>query len=787
MTVTFAQCKQADITNRLSILRAVLSLPLLLLIAGLALFQSGTASANPDGRTGRSGIGGGQDCSQCHGGGTDPTVMLTGPMVVAPGATNTYTLTITGGQGIGSGGGLDVAASDGTFTAIEGGTEVSGGELIHNVPRGETGGVVSWSFDWTAPLVAGNVDMSGAGLSADLDDSTDGDGTAVGQLVISVVAAAPEMAVLGNSTEIADNDATPSLTDDTDFGALDVASGSLAHTFTIDNSGTADLTLSPVVIAGDVGDFTLTAAPGSPVTAGGSTTFTITFNPTAAGLRSATVSIANNDADENPYNFSIQGTGTVVGAQGTITIVKNTDPAIAGDGTFTFSSADADFNGLSLTTSGNTATSAAITKAAGSYTVTEDFVTGWSLSSIACTGDTDGGSTVDVGTRTLTIDLDASEAIMCTFINVRDGGFVSTQTQHMIGNFLKRRADLITANEPEFVERLTRRRGAQNGGPIGFAANGTSSSYTLEFATSLSQVAGAGQAIQARQPSKPRTTIALGQQGLAGEQSVIGQQPVGEPGDSVPSFDMWLMGRWAHADNETSESEIGLLYVGADYLINPSLLVGLMAQFDWMDETDSAAGTAIDGQGWMAGPYMVTRLHENFYFDGRLAWGQSDNDINPVGLFTDSFETERWLARGQLTGDFRAGNWLFSPHVGVIYFEENQQAYMDSLGILVPEQTVSLGRMTFGPKISYRVENDGTVVEPFVGLEGIWDFDEADIVDVATGLSAGSDEFRARLEGGVLAYMPNGISLSIEGYYDGIGSDDLEAYGGGVRLKVPLN
>ena len=42
----------------------------------------------------------------------------------------------------------------------------------------------------------------------------------------------------------------------------------------------------------------------------GSTTFTVTFNPSALGLRSATVSIANNDADENPYDFAIQGTGT---------------------------------------------------------------------------------------------------------------------------------------------------------------------------------------------------------------------------------------------------------------------------------------------------------------------------------------------------------------------------------------------------------------------------------------------------------------------------------------------
>jgi hypothetical protein len=40
-------------------------------------------------------------------------------------------------------------------------------------------------------------------------------------------------------------------------------------------------------------------------------TFVVTFNPSTAGTRTASLSIANNDADENPYNFDIQGAGTV--------------------------------------------------------------------------------------------------------------------------------------------------------------------------------------------------------------------------------------------------------------------------------------------------------------------------------------------------------------------------------------------------------------------------------------------------------------------------------------------
>lgn len=94
------------------------------------------------------------------------------------------------------------------------------------------------------------------------------------------------------------------------------ADSSLTQTFTIQNVGDADLTLSGsslVDITGThAGDFSVTAAPAtSSIAAGGSTTFEVTFTPTAAGTRSATISIANDDADENPYTFAIQGEGVV--------------------------------------------------------------------------------------------------------------------------------------------------------------------------------------------------------------------------------------------------------------------------------------------------------------------------------------------------------------------------------------------------------------------------------------------------------------------------------------------
>jgi alpha-tubulin suppressor-like RCC1 family protein len=124
----------------------------------------------------------------------------------------------------------------------------------------------------------------------------------------------PEINLKGNRVSIASGETTPSTINHTDFGTQDVSSGTITRTFTIENIGPGGLTLSGTPIVALSGthaaDFTVTTQPASSsVATAGNTTFVITFDPSAGGVRTATVSIANNDADENPYTFAIQGTG----------------------------------------------------------------------------------------------------------------------------------------------------------------------------------------------------------------------------------------------------------------------------------------------------------------------------------------------------------------------------------------------------------------------------------------------------------------------------------------------
>ena len=121
-----------------------------------------------------------------------------------------------------------------------------------------------------------------------------------------------EIDVVGNFISIVDGDVTPSTTDDTDFGSVSFAVGSILKTFTIENTGGQDLTVTNIVIGGAQSAEFVLSGIGFPavITGGGTTTFNVTFDPIAAGLRQANITISNDDANENPYTYDIQGTGT---------------------------------------------------------------------------------------------------------------------------------------------------------------------------------------------------------------------------------------------------------------------------------------------------------------------------------------------------------------------------------------------------------------------------------------------------------------------------------------------
>ncbi|OJJ19554.1 hypothetical protein BKI52_22365 [marine bacterium AO1-C] len=125
-----------------------------------------------------------------------------------------------------------------------------------------------------------------------------------------------------------------------DFGSINTGSSSSDITFTIENLGATDLTLSGtagslVAISGtNAADFAVTQTNvTSPIAGEASVTFTVKYTPSAAGNGTAALTITNNDSNEGTYTINLTGKGTAPEIN-----VKAGTTDVASGGTYDFGS-----------------------------------------------------------------------------------------------------------------------------------------------------------------------------------------------------------------------------------------------------------------------------------------------------------------------------------------------------------------------------------------------------------------------------------------------------------------
>lgn len=258
--------------------------------------------------------------------------------------------------------------------------------------------------------------------------ATDPSGNPAG-CTMTVTVQSPEIRVEGNTMEIADGDNSPALADDTDFGDQ-TANSTTDRTFTIRNTGatTLNLTGNPIVAISGASEFSVFTQPsGTSIAPNGDLTFVVRYAPTSPGSHTATISIANDDCDENPYTFDVLGEvlcdisitsvtptpETCPGANdGTITVTAQCNSCSGGNSDIRYSIDNSDFS--------NT-TGAFTGLAPGSYTV---YVR--DVNDITCT-DSDGPHTVAAGVdntdptpvcNDITIQLDVTGNYTLTQANI---------------------------------------------------------------------------------------------------------------------------------------------------------------------------------------------------------------------------------------------------------------------------------------------------------------------------------------------------------------------------------
>ncbi len=306
--------------------------------------------------------------------------------------------------------------------------------------------------------------------------------------------------------------------------------------------------------------------------------------------------------------------------------------------------------------------------------------------------------------------------------------------------------------------------------PFNFSGSADNGIGNFNFATSLSKVR---EAAQAKEASNLAAT---------------GRAP--SPDRAPSMFDVWFEGQSSYFTSNNlggqRQGHSGVLYSGVDAIIAPGVAVGLLLQHDWIADSSNVLGQNRDGAGWMAGPYVGLRLTPNLYFDARYARGSAINHVDPVGAYVDTFTSTRELASSRLTGDWKRGNWTFRPSAEIVYYTERQKSYVNQIGIAIPETRVSLGRVSFGPEVAYKLKlENGSVLEPYVALKGVYDF-SADAKSSSSDQPA-SNTLTGRIEVGATYRFESGISVRASGAYDGMGSATYRAKQGQAFVIVPLN
>ncbi len=150
-------------------------------------------------------------------------------------------------------------------------------------------------------------------------------------------------------------------------GSVNVGSTSGLFTYTVSNTGAANLTGLVLSVNGTNSTDILTTAPLlTTLLPGASTTFTVKFKPTAVGTRTATIHLASNVAGtKNPYDIHLTGTGigvpvidltrgiNAVADGGTNTLGSITVGKTSGDFTYTVkNTGTANLTGLVLSVNG---------------------------------------------------------------------------------------------------------------------------------------------------------------------------------------------------------------------------------------------------------------------------------------------------------------------------------------------------------------------------------------------------------------------------------------------------
>ena len=252
-------------------------------------------------------------------------------------------------------------------------------------------------------------------------------------------------------------------------------------------------------------------------------------------------------------------------------------------------------------------------------------------------------------------------------------------------------------------------------------------------------------------------------------------------------------GVWGEIAGSYTKSDFGdtrfvLGSFGIHRKYSERFLAGAMLQIDLADHDLDGKSGSIDSTGWLVGPYFAAR-HGTWplYFEGRLLYGQSDNDIryNDSGLGEKmrmgSFDTTRMLAQLRLEGEIALSDGdegpRLIPYADTHWFEDRAAAFTDSIGTRISGQTVSIRQLELGSNVEVPIAMSHGAMTFTGGLGVVYSNTEGDYIPSVS-------RSRGRGEIGFSYGLDDTVRIDFESFYDGIGTSGYEGYGLSLNAEI---
>ncbi|MBL1141161.1 MAG: autotransporter outer membrane beta-barrel domain-containing protein [Proteobacteria bacterium] len=162
------------------------------------------------------------------------------------------------------------------------------------------------------------------------------------------------------------------------------------------------------------------------------------------------------------------------------------------------------------------------------------------------------------------------------------------------------------------------------------------------------------------------------------------------------------------------------IFVGADKLISDKWVLGLTVGYENTDIDTKYNGGDNKTDGFTIAPYMAYLINDIFSVDMVAGYTSLSTDTDRIDNVTGStvsgdFDADRWFVATNLNATVYHGQWVFGGRLGLLYTEEDQDAYTERGGATartLGKRHIDLTQGSIGANLAYT----HATVEPFASI-----------------------------------------------------------------------